>query len=241
MYPALLADLAKDMLAMADRGFFSYQAWKDSAATGAALFGRMKASSVLPVAEELGESSYRSAVYPSGKDRAKDSNGIPVRVIEYEVTTGEEASTFLLITSILDPAAAPAGDLAGLYARRWDIGSSFAELKTHQRGPDVVLRSKTPDGGAAGKLRLPVCALRDPLPRRHRRRGFRRRPPRGFPSHAPAGQRGGPSPGARLFPLSAWLKPSQSSAGKSSTNSCHPAGNAPSPARRQTQNVQLAT
>lgn len=146
MYPALLADLAKDMLLMADRGFFSYTAWKDSAATGAALLWRMKANSALPVIEDYGDGSYLSAVYPSSNDRRKDSNGIPVRVIEYEVTTGEQVSTFLLITTILDPATAPAGDLAGLYARRWEIESSFAELKTHQRGPDVVLRSKTPDG-----------------------------------------------------------------------------------------------
>jgi hypothetical protein len=146
MYPALLADLSKDMLAMADRGFFSYQAWKDSAATGAALLWRMKANSVLPVAGEFEDGSYLSAVYPSSQDRRKDSNGIPVRVIEYEVTTGEEAGKFLLITTILDPAAGPAGDLARLYARRWEIESSFDELKTHQRGPDVVLRSKTPDG-----------------------------------------------------------------------------------------------
>ncbi len=92
MYPALLADLAKDMLAMADRGFFSYTAWKDSAATGAALLWRMKANSVLPVEEDYG---------------AKKTEGIRVRVIEYEVTTGEETSTFRLITTILDPATAP--------------------------------------------------------------------------------------------------------------------------------------
>lgn len=152
MYPALLADVAKDMLLMSDRGFYSYTAWKDSAATGAALLWRMKANSVLPVGEDFDDGSYLSAVYPSSKDRAKGTNGIPVRVIEYEVTTGEEAGTgeevskFLLITTILDPAAAPAEDLAGLYARRWEIESSFGELKTHQRGPDVVLRSKTPDG-----------------------------------------------------------------------------------------------
>lgn len=146
MYPALLADLAKDMLAMADRGFFSYQAWKDSAATGAALLWRMKANSVLPVVEEFEDGSYLSAVYPSPTDRRKASNGIPVRVIEYEVTTGDDVSTFLLITTILDPAAAPAEDLARLYARRWEIESSFDELKTHQRGPGIVLRSKTPDG-----------------------------------------------------------------------------------------------
>ncbi|MGY4541307.1 hypothetical protein ACVWY0_001216 [Arthrobacter sp. UYNi723] len=146
LYPAVLADLEKDMLAMADRGFFSYQAWKDSAATGAALLWRMKANSALPVEEDLRDGSYLSTIYPSTQDRRKGSNGIPVRVIEYEVTTGEEVSTFLLITTILDPATAPAEDLAQLYARRWEIESSFDELKTHQRGPDVVLRSKTPDG-----------------------------------------------------------------------------------------------
>ncbi|WP_427019214.1 IS4 family transposase (plasmid) [Pseudarthrobacter sp. P1] len=158
LYPALLADLAKDMLAMADRGFFSYTAWKDSAATGAALLWRMKANSALPPLEDYPDGSYLSKVYSSGKDRAKDSNGIPVRVIEYEATTGAKAtmgnealagddvSKFLLITTILDPATAPADDLAGLYARRWEIESSFDELKTHQRGPGIVLRSKTPDG-----------------------------------------------------------------------------------------------
>lgn len=51
LYPALLADLAQDMLAMADRGFFSYTAWKDSAATGAALLWRMRANSALPSLE----------------------------------------------------------------------------------------------------------------------------------------------------------------------------------------------
>lgn len=51
-----------------------------------------------------------------------------------------------LITTILDPADASGEDLAGLYARRWEIESSFDELKTHQRGPNVVLRSKSPDG-----------------------------------------------------------------------------------------------
>lgn len=146
MYPALLADVAKDMLLTSDRGFFSYQAWKESVAKGAALLWWMTANNVLPVAEELKDGSYRSAVYPSTKDRTKETNGIPVRVIEYGVTTGEEVSSFVLITSILDPDTAPAEDLAGLYRRRWEIESSFGELKTHQRGPDVVLRSKTPDG-----------------------------------------------------------------------------------------------
>lgn len=146
LYPGLLHRLDKDMLAMADRGFFSYTAWKDSSGTGAALLWRVKANAVLPVLEELGDGSYLSAVYTSPKARRNNTDPIRVRVVEYTVTTGGTTSDFRLITSILDPAAAPAQDLAEAYARRWEIESCFDELKTHQRGPSIVLRSKTPDG-----------------------------------------------------------------------------------------------
>ncbi len=50
------------------------------------------------------------------------------------------------MTTILDPTSAPAADLAALYAERWEFESALDELKTHQRGPRVVLRSKTADG-----------------------------------------------------------------------------------------------
>jgi hypothetical protein len=38
------------------------------------------------------------------------------------------------------------GELAPLYAQRWEFEGALDELKVHQRGPRVVLRSKTPDG-----------------------------------------------------------------------------------------------
>lgn len=146
MYPGLLHRLDPTMLLLADRGFFSYEAFKDSAATGASLLWRMKANSVLPVMEELPDSSYLSAVYATPADRRNTSDPIPVRVVEYTVTTGGTVSGFRLITTILDPAIAPADELAEAYAQRWEIESCFDELKTHQRGPALVLRSKTPEG-----------------------------------------------------------------------------------------------
>lgn len=146
LYPGLLHRLDKDMLAMADRGFFSYTAWKDSAATGAQLLWRVKANAVLPVLEDLDDGSYLSAVYANPKARRNNTDPIRVRVIEYTVSTGDASSDFRLITTILDPATAPAQDLAEAYAKRWEIESCFDELKTHQRGPGIVLRSKTPDG-----------------------------------------------------------------------------------------------
>jgi IS4 transposase len=50
-----------------------------------------------------------------------------------------------LFTTILDPDEASAVDLAVAYAQRWEIEAVFDELKVHQRGPRIVLRSKSPD------------------------------------------------------------------------------------------------
>ena len=52
---------------------------------------------------------------------------------------------YRLVTTILDPVKAPAADLAALYHERWEIEGALAELKTHLRGAQVVLRSKTPE------------------------------------------------------------------------------------------------
>src|SRR5699024_4289772 len=49
-----------------------------------------------------------------------------------------------LITTITDHHQASATELAAAYAQRWEIESAFDELKTHQRGPRAVLRSKSP-------------------------------------------------------------------------------------------------
>ena len=46
----------------------------------------------------------------------------------------------------MDPAAAPAGELAAVYPQRWEFETTLDELKAHQRGPRLVLRSKQPDG-----------------------------------------------------------------------------------------------
>ena len=50
-----------------------------------------------------------------------------------------------LLTTIVDPTVASATELALAYAKRWEIESVFDELKTHQRGPRMVLRSKSPE------------------------------------------------------------------------------------------------
>jgi hypothetical protein len=40
---------------------------------------------------------------------------------------------------------APAHELAALYTEGWEVETALAELKTTQRGPKQVLRSKSPE------------------------------------------------------------------------------------------------
>lgn len=69
-----------------------------------------------------------------------------VRVIDYSIDDGRENTTcYRLFTTIVDSDEVSATDLAAAYAQRWEIESTFDELKTHQRGPRTVLRSKSPD------------------------------------------------------------------------------------------------
>jgi IS4 transposase len=69
-----------------------------------------------------------------------------IRVIDYRIDDGRHnEESYRLFTTILDPSDVSATDLAAAYAERWEIESAFDELKTHQRGPRTVLRSKSPD------------------------------------------------------------------------------------------------
>jgi len=99
----------------------------------------------LPRAVVLADGSYLSVVYPCEKDRRHATNDVRVRVVEYRLEGVADAEPlYRLVTTILDEAQAPAADLAALYHERWEIEGALAELKTHLRGAQVVLRSKTP-------------------------------------------------------------------------------------------------
>jgi hypothetical protein len=144
----VLGSLKPGMLCLADRGFYGYELWERAAASGAELLWRTRKSHRLPVTRRLPDGSFLSEVYAS-EDRRRREHGRPVRVIEYEIDDPGRAPSdtrYRLLTTILDPDRAPAAELAPLYSQRWEFESALDELKVHQRGPRVVLRSKTPDG-----------------------------------------------------------------------------------------------
>lgn len=141
-----LESLRPEMLCMADRGFFSYRRWTTTAESGAALLWRMKKNSRLPCDQPLEDGSYLSTIYPDPEARREGRDGHVVRVIEYRLDGVDNPEPcYRLITTILDSTQAPADELAALYHERWEIETAFDELKTHLRGPRIVLRSKTPD------------------------------------------------------------------------------------------------
>ena len=138
-----LAALRPGMLCLADRQFFGHALWQAASATGADLLWRGKHNLRLPCAAALADGSYLTTVYPSDKDRRHGTGGVRVRVVEYRLEGIAEAEPlYRLLTTILEPARAPAAELAALYHERWEIEGAFAELKTQLRGARVVLRSK---------------------------------------------------------------------------------------------------
>ena len=146
----LLGGLSEEMLCLADRGFYSFERFQAARKTGAQLLWRVMSHMLLPREEQLADGSYLTRIYRNQKDQRAKRRGERARVIEYRLDDpalrGEEDQRYRLITTILDPEQAPADELASLYPERWEIEGMLDELKTHQRGPRAVLRSKQPDG-----------------------------------------------------------------------------------------------
>src|SRR5229473_2184207 len=142
----VIPSLGKGMLCLADRFFPGYKLWRMAAKTGADLLWRTRQNARLDVEKRLPDGSYLSRIYASTSDRRNGRNGIVVRVIEYRLKDVEGSEPlYRLITTILDHEQAPAKELAALYHERWEIETALDELKTHLRGAQIVLRSKTPD------------------------------------------------------------------------------------------------
>jgi hypothetical protein len=140
--------LGEGVLVLADRLFVDAALWRKTAATGADLVWRTKTNAVLPVLQMLEDGSYLSQIR-AATDRRDGLAPTVVRVVEYTLGNDPGRPTqpapIRLLTTILDPTQAPAAELAALYHQRWEFETTLDELKTHQRGPKVVLRSKTPE------------------------------------------------------------------------------------------------
>jgi len=143
---ALVGELLPGMLCLADRGITDFKLWWKASATGAALVCRVLSNADLAVENVLEYGFYLSRIYPSEKAKRKKRNRIVVGVIEYRLEYVEEAAPrYRMLTIILDPERARAQEVASLYCERWEVDVVLDDLKTHMRGGQIVLRSKTPE------------------------------------------------------------------------------------------------
>jgi hypothetical protein len=153
MVAGLLDHLTPEMLLLLDKGFFSYELWKELDSRRIKILARVTTQMVLRPIRHLPDGSYLAKLYKGDYNRKKDRGGIVVRVIRYtlddpqRVGHGEE---HVLITNLLDDALYPAVNLIILYHERWEHETTFDEQKTHQdprrASKPAHLRSETPTG-----------------------------------------------------------------------------------------------
>ena len=149
-------------LNLADRGFLSMDRWTRFSGTGAHLLWRVKnAAKSVPfrTLHLLKDGSELVLLRESNEMRARrrKTAGDPAllslpdttaRLICFTVLTrtrsGRVKTTQIrLLTTLLDPGACPAGELAVLYQKRWLIEIAFLHLKRTVRGAGRVLRGRS--------------------------------------------------------------------------------------------------
>ena len=140
----LIPSMTSDMVILADRNFYSFEFYKQiTQSAKAALVFRVQAGMVFERVKQLDDGSHIIKIYDA-KDRRKEAP-LEARFIQYKVTGAPSKETIFLITSILDPEAANAEEIAQLYHERWEYENALDEFKTHMGAGSIVMRSKTPE------------------------------------------------------------------------------------------------
>ena len=144
----LLRSVGPGMLLLWDRGFQNVAMVEATAARGADFLGRLPATVTPLLVQALGDGTALVRLRASDYPRRRHGAHVVVRLIRYTLDDPQRPghrAEHRLVTSLRDPAAAPARDLILAYHRRWEIESALDELKTYQR-PARPLRSRKPVG-----------------------------------------------------------------------------------------------
>jgi hypothetical protein len=137
MAAELTAAMRPGMIVLADRNYGYAPTITALAATGADLLIRVRNNHRYPITSRLPDGSFTSRI-----------GTLPVRIVRVEINThtgaGDRSQTYQLVSTIGDPTCS-AVELARLYHQRWEIETSYFELKSTILG-GRVLRARTPHG-----------------------------------------------------------------------------------------------
>jgi hypothetical protein len=145
----LLRAVGPGMLVLWDCGFHEYDLVAGAHGRGAQVLGRLPAGARPEVLRTLADGSVLPYLRPSDPPRRRAGEQLLVRLVRYTVTDPQLAGygeEHRLVTTLLDPAAAPALALARAYHERWECELVIDEVDTHQRPAGRVLRSQSPVG-----------------------------------------------------------------------------------------------
>jgi hypothetical protein len=93
MVEGLLRHLTDEMLLLEDRGFFSYDDWKELTSRDVKVLARVKSGLILEPIRDLVDGSYLAKIYRTPEDRRADREGIVVRVIRYTLDDPQRSAT----------------------------------------------------------------------------------------------------------------------------------------------------
>jgi len=147
---------------LADRGFFSMDRWVRFSGRGAHLAWRVKngAKSVpFKTVQTLTDGSELVLLRESDsmlarRRRENQDKTLPrlpdtiARLVSFTICARTarrvKTTTIKVLTTLLDPQASPASEIAALYAERWQIEIAYLHLKKTIKGTGRVLRGRSP-------------------------------------------------------------------------------------------------
>lgn len=143
----LWSAVPRDSLTIIDRGFLSARILIPLARDGTNRHWlvRTKKNQRWRVLQRLGPRDAIVEMSVSSEARSKDAS-LPKTWVARAVTyqrKGFRAQT--LLTSLLDPSAFPADEIATLYHERWELELGYDELKTEMLDREEAIRSKKPE------------------------------------------------------------------------------------------------
>lgn len=145
----LLRSITPGMLLMWDRGFHACEFFQAVRKLRAHALARLPSLVQPEDVRTLCDGSRLAYLYPAGYRRKKEAERLLVRVIDYTITDPTRSGyqePHRVVTTLLNPRAAPALELVLAYHERWEIELTIDELDTHERLVNHPLRSKKPLG-----------------------------------------------------------------------------------------------
>jgi hypothetical protein len=144
----LLRSVAAELLVLCDQGLYGFATIAAILGRGAQVLVRVPAHVKPAVVAPLADGALLVRIAPGDGKRRRRGEHLALRLIRYTIDDPHRPGRRVehrLLTSLRDPAVAPAADLILTYHDRWEVELTVDEVVTH-RLPPRPLRSQRPVG-----------------------------------------------------------------------------------------------